>query len=691
MNFSSSMKKLICFLLAVLMLFATVGCKDTTKKNKKKKVIKKKVIVIQEDNVIDNNQDNNIIDTTPDDDSDSDTPAETRPERKLPEVAQVAEKYVDPIVHEFDHEYKAYELSPNCVIIYGLTEWNGRYEGYENYGTSSQKLKAVEYTAENRIAANDLQVWIKDNYNINLNVYKDTVYAELVSDGTLSGNEKKILVGDSLYHTSKLADNQFAVTLSGNDVIFDGGHFAMVEKAVDWFRSVKIEDGKIATLSGTQDNFASQIELDGVTYDYVWGDEFDGYEFNDDDKWSQTSFGLGRQTDMANIYGDPRFQFVENGKLRLTGDRYYDEGDANIGYATSGQIDTDTHMLLRNGYIEFYARLPYTRGAFPALWSHTNDAQHQKFVPNYNVNDGFGIYSKRAWDIEFDLFEAFGLPDQMSTTIHKWYINGRGIVKTGSGTQDLTTEEQLLFEEHYNYQKENKLPTYTPLVKTDENGNTMYYYLDSDNNKVYVTAEQKDSMIAADESMADKIKVAYVRLPITLEFEDGSVDIFNYSSNPYGSMSSGYTTSAYNYSYRSVNSLKTDENGMYNWDYKFDAATINNEYHLYALKYTSKHLTVYMDGVPYLDFDWDPAYDYRDLNGDGKVEDISRNNNGVGFNLWHYFIVDMMIYTPTTDLVPYDRRLQPGDLPLNLYVDYMRCYQDLDDPSMAIYAPNLEE
>lgn len=691
MNFSSSLKKLICFLLAVLMLFGTVGCKDTTKKNKKKKVIKKKVIIVQEDNNTDNNQDNNIIDTTPDTDNKSDEPAETRPERKLPEVAEVKEKYTDPIVHEFDHEYKAYEFSTKAVIIYGLTEWDSRYEGYENYGTASQKYKEVKYTAENRIAANDLQVWIKDNYNLNLKVYKDTVYADLVSDGTLTGNENKILVGDSLYHTSKLADNQFAVTLSGNNVIFDGGHFAMVEKAVDWFRSVKAEDGKIATLSGKQDNFASQVVLDGVTYDYVWGDEFDGYEFNDSDKWSQTSFGLGHSDDFENIFDDPQFQYVENGKLRLTADRYYDEGNAAIGYANSGQIDTDTHMLLRNGYIEFYARLPYTRGAFPAVWSHTNDAQHQNKVPNYNVNDGFGIYSKRAWDIEFDLFEAFGKTDEMSTTIHKWYVNGKGIIKVGS-SKDLTTEQQLAFEKQMAYMKENDIGVYSPIVKTDENGNTMYYYLDSNNNKVYVTAEQKDALIAEDESLADKIKVAYVYNPVTLNFDDGSVDLFDYGTNPYGSMGGNYITSAYNYSYSDLaGAWKKDSKGLYTWDYNFDPATINNEYHLYALKYTSKHLTVYMDGVPYLDFDWDPAYDYKDVNGDGKVEDVSRNNNGVGFNLWHYYIIDMMIYTPTTDYVEYARRLQVGDLPISLYVDYMRVYQDLDDPSMAIYAPNIEE
>ena len=97
-----------------------------------------------------------------------------------------------------------------------------------------------------------------------------------------------------------------------------------------------------------------------------------------------------------------------------------------------------------------------------------------------------------------------------------------------------------------------------------------------------------------------------------------------------------------------------------------------------------------MDGKPYLDFDWDPAFDYRDVNGDGYVEDISDNNNGVGFNIWHYFIVDMMIYTPNNYKIDNARKIQAGDTPYNLYLDWVRIYQDLDDPSQALWYPNAQ-
>ena len=54
MNLSSSFKKIICFLLAVLMLLSAVGCKDDSSSKKKKVVIKKKVIVKTNDNENDN-------------------------------------------------------------------------------------------------------------------------------------------------------------------------------------------------------------------------------------------------------------------------------------------------------------------------------------------------------------------------------------------------------------------------------------------------------------------------------------------------------------------------------------------------------------------------------------------------------------------------------------------------------------
>ena len=50
----------------------------------------------------------------------------------------------------------------------------------------------------------------------------------------------------------------------------------------------------------------------------------------------------------------------------------------------------------------------------------------------------------------------------------------------------------------------------------------------------------------------------------------------------------------------------------------------------------------------------------------------------------------MMIYTPNNFKIDDFRKLQAGDVPLHLYIDYVRAYQDLDDDSQCIYFPNGE-
>lgn len=788
MNLNSSLKKIICFLLAVLMLLGTVACKDTGKKKKVIKKVKKKVIVVQEDDTNDNNS--SIIEDEEEEEEEEEV--KVRPTRKLPEVAEVKEEYVEPIIPEFEYEYKALNLSNDYVIVYSYEQWKDRYESL-NEDKSKRQIKE---TAFNKITAEDLKVYFNEKYGLDIKVVRDI-------DPEAASAAKKILVGDTIFYKSSLADNEFAVKIMGENLVFEGGHFAMVEKAVDWYQTVEIKSGHVATLTGKQDNFSSSkmvnvTQKDGtkklVEYKYVWGDEFDGKEFIDEDKWAQGTFGLERQDDMLNIFNDPQFQYVENGKLRLTGDRYFDEGNAAIGYATSGQIDTDGKMLFRNGYYEFYARLPYTRGGFPAIWTMTADAVGVENVPNYYYDDGYGIYSQRVWDLEFDLFESFADTDHMTTTIHKWYTPRNNTSFSSYGI-DLTIDEEIMVaadraEVKSKADGKTQWVYDSPLVKTDNadndptKGNPMYYYLYYlDGGKtVYVTAadiaEQNnqiadgDLVLSKEQTLQYKVdnglmfreyvssadvtkqndeiskkqnenaeyKVATKQVlwhtydietqqykPVTKELDDtwqalidagilveahvrykiemnvkqkdGSyslVDMFKYRLSPFTNMSKSMNTYAYQFTYYGEKGSGTsvrrqDEDGIYaDWRWYFNEETINNEYHLYALHVTTDHCTVYMDDQPFLDFDWDPGYDYKDLDGDGKGDDVSNNNNGVGFNFWQYFLIDMMIYTPGNFKIDDVRKLQAGDVPLHLYIDYVRAYQDLSDNSQAIYFPNGE-
>ncbi len=583
MNFNSSFKKILCFLLAVLMVIATVGCAgDTATKKKKKKVIKKKVIVVtKDDNVV---FDNVGFDT---DDNEEESP---RPERPLPEVITV-NKYVEPVVPEFTSEYVDLTLSNDYVIVYSLDKWEDRYEG-KNGGKNGTPI-SVTTTANNRVTANALRVFLKDKYNIALDVVKE---------GDAQNSAKMIVLKTS----NSLKENEFKVYVEGDDLIFEGGHFAMVEKAVKWFQTVDVKDGKVATLKSTSNDFKATVTLDGVEYDYVWGDEHDGEGVLNSDKWVQVGHGISSShpiSDLTNVFDDERFNALENGRMRLTADRYYDESDSVVGYAMSGATQTSDTMLFRNGYVEFRARLPYARGAFPAIWSLSTETTLSKSVPNYSIDDGYGIYKNRVWNIEIDLFESFADEDHMTTTIHKWYQNIE------------------------NYR------------------------------------------------VVDNKPVAQV----LLDFGNGDViDVFDKLKTTEGTLGSSMYTCAYSTAYD------------YNWQHYFENVnTLNNEYHVYAYLYESDRISFFIDGKKFLDFPWDPGYDFK------ENYDYSRNNNGVGYNFWHYLIYDMNIYTMgrygESSFPGVDRIATNDDLPHNMYVDYVRIYQDLDEPSMALYYPAAQE
>ena len=689
MNFSSSLKKIACLMLALLMILTAFGCTET--KKKKKKVIVEEVVIVKPSDD-DDDYNNETPSDTDDTDEPQDEPEEEKglPERPLPEAAEAEGGYVEwkePIIPEFEYEYAELSITDDYVIVYAFEEWENRKEsatlvGRNPDGTEILADRYISQTGIARLSAYDLQTYFKDKLNLKLQVKKDT---EVAADA------KKILVGDTAFYKSTLGEKDFAVKVKGNDLIFEAGHVALITKSVKWYETVKTEPGKVATLKGTTEDFKSYVTLNGVRYDWVWGDEFDGSELNNHDNWKQTPFGDERSDDFISVHNDPHFQYIENGRIRLSADRYYNEADPTKGYASSGDIASDGLMQYRNGYVEMRARLPYRRGAFPALWTMSNPDNKQ--LPNYYFNDGYGQYNKLFWTIEFDLFESFADADHMTTTLHKWYSdNGIGSITVPDTPVELTDDQvkelaQRAYDNGY-YSWTNETHK-TNFMFDDE-------YIASHFVKVNDRYAFDSGMLTQDKTdeNGNVIGKKYVYHPIYLNFDDGtSIDIFNYRLRPFTNMNSGGNTYAYSFTYpgtNSENNIGNVKDGTYEWTYYFDPETINNEYHTYAFHITSDHCSVSLDGDKFLDFDWDPAYDYRDVNGDGVVEDIGKNNNGVGYNLWHYLMVDMMIYTPGNFKIDEARKLQAGDLPFNLYIDWIRCYQDLDDPSQALWFPNGE-
>ena len=559
MKFNFSTKRIVCFLLAIAMVLSVVACKET--KKKKKKVIVEEVVIVKpspdddEHNTSSDNDNSNDDNDISDDFEYPDYSTGTTPSRRIPTLKLEKEKYVEPVTPEFESKNVDWEGPVGYTIVYDAKK------------------------SANRVLANKLATYFKDNDNIILEVKSD-------ADPTLQSAEKLILVGDTFYKKSSLKKTEFAVTLldSGN-LFFEGGHDTMVEKAVDWFRTVEREEGKVAVLTGKQDDFVTEVNLFGKDYVYVWGDEFDGEEFMDTSKWSQMS--RNEYPDLKMVYNDPHFQYVENGRLRISVDRYFDPVDGEVGWGAHGSYNSCNDMIFKNGYLEMKVRIDYGQGSFPALWLLTNETPLEKYVPNYEQ------YKNRYFNLETDIFEFFGSGTHATVNVHKWY------------NQSLACEE------------------------LDENGNGTGLY----------------------------------RI-----FGVNGVELTDYIKNPVwrnaGHSQGRFCAFVWNW---------PEKPNQFNFSEK-EAETLYKDYHLYQMLYDGETVKVGMDNNWYCEWELDVNFDYI------EGTDPTNNNNGIGYNFWHYLYLDQYVYPPSRiGEKDADSIITIESAPLNSYVDYVRLYQLPDD------------
>lgn len=553
MKLNISLKRIICFLLALAILLATAGCTEKTGK-KKKKVIKKKVIIVQnDDDVVNDDADGN--DSSDQDTSDTNSSSHTLKPRDIPALKIKQQEYVEVFAPEFKSEN---------------VDWAGP-EGYT--------IVYADGVSENKVLAKKLAAFFKDNDDVILEVMTD-------ADPAIQGKDKFIYVGDTTLITSNLKETEFAVTLlDSKNLFFEGGHNTMVEKAVDWFRTVERVDGKVATLTGTQDDFVSKINVLGNDYVYVWGDEFDGEEFMDTSKWSQVA--RNEYSDLKIVYNDPHFQYVENGRLRISADRYFDPVDGNVGWGAHGSCNSIGDMIFQNGYLEIKVRFDYGQGSFPALWLMTNNSPLEKYVPNYEQ------YKGRYFNLETDIFEFFGKGTHAAANMHKWYDSSRAC-------------EEL-----------------------DEEGNGTGLYRFFGMNGVELTD--------------------YIKNPV-------------WRNSAYGA--GRYSSFVWEW---------PDNPNQFNFSAE-ETETLYKDYHLYQMIYDGKSVKFGIDNNWYCEWPLEVAFDYID------GTDPTNNNNGVGYNFWHYIYLDQYLYPPSRigERDP-DQVITTDSAPLDSYVDYVRLYQLPDE------------
>lgn len=106
----------------------------------------------------------------------------------------------------------------------------------------------------------------------------------------------------------------------------------------------------------------------------------------------------------------------------------------------------------------------------------------------------------------------------------------------------------------------------------------------------------------------------------------------------------------------------TEEDYYWNWSEKGIAAKdLNNQYHLYGCEWTSKEISMYVDGEKYCTYDITKSYD--------ETDDMS------GFHDPIYILFNFHLYTEDfqSDKAPIEHNLD--NLPADFDIDWIRLYQ----------------
>ena len=245
-------------------------------------------------------------------------------------------------------------------------------------------------------AAYETALLLKDYYKRNA-----SADLQIVNDDT-PAKDKEILIGNTAHYKYTAKEGEYFAKVSGNKLIFGGGHDVTVKKAVQIQTRLKYQKGKAYIYDGSSDFVKSKFG-----YTYVWGDEFEGTTI-DGTLWSRTT-SMSATAEMA-LDDSEQTAFLKNGYLNMLAIRYWDPKKAGIEYAAPWAVTTQETMSYKYGYVEIRAKLPFVRGAWPSFWALSSNALGPKTAFDYNI--------------EVDIFENFASLDTVSPNIHKWYDDG---------------------------------------------------------------------------------------------------------------------------------------------------------------------------------------------------------------------------------------------------------------------------
>ncbi len=272
-----------------------------------------------------------------------------------------------------------------------------------------------DITYGNKSGKDKLYVHKNDIYNVGTNYYKFNedadgaiTYEQITAPAEIAkyalDGKCQIVVGDIAgtdYNNDSLGVNDYKIKAENTKsaIWLQGGSFTAVEQAtLDFINESDPDSSTVYSAEGTLDPNRVAKDVDGTTYYYAWGDEFNSTSLHKD-KWNydvmqnETSAGA-LYTDLEVAFPDDieKLYTVNDGRLTIWrgyygstgsdidwGYKYLGpqrEGNNKFGgnvetgdiYVTAGKIVTNKSMLVKQGYLEMKAYYPEDGHAFPCWW-----------------------------------------------------------------------------------------------------------------------------------------------------------------------------------------------------------------------------------------------------------------------------------------------------------------------------------
>ena len=332
------------------------------------------------------------------------------------------------------------ESSKNNSSIGNNYIGSGNFEGTKNPVTNSSEESSVIDTTTDVVVWQNPEVFsvifpagdsaVKQSA-LAVQKYFSTAYGVslAVKSDAAAETPYEILVGKTNRKESdkNIALNKYKVSVKDKKLIFDGGHKAMLDLAIQLFIEKKPKNTPDAKISGSVADFKAKM-LGG--YEYVWGDEFQTKEL-DFTRWCLEAKMGG--TEKIKVVPSRETIDMKDGNLVLTARKSANK--AKTEYLVPTSVITRWNMMYTYGYCEIRAKVPNATGVWPSFWTQSNSGIGQRKCHDYFV--------------EVDIFEVFGDPDgKFIPNLHKWYTKDAGGSHVVSGSKHNVPLKNSINEYH---------------------------------------------------------------------------------------------------------------------------------------------------------------------------------------------------------------------------------------------------